>query len=421
MRNTDYFKYKKITVVGLGRSGLACANLLCDLGAKVSITDNQDNVSTRSNASRLKAKNIAWELGRHTPEFIRDKDLLVVSPGVSDDTLPIAWAKQFKIPIISEIEVGGILCPATIIAITGTNGKTTVTTLIGKILEKKFKKAFVLGNIGTPFCAELNKMTEDDFVSLEVSSFQLEKIQAFKPKIAVMLNFSRNHLDRYTALKDYLEAKKRIFINQDESDYLVLNYADPTIRELAKEAKSRVVYFSDKEDMNPNQAASLAVASILGIDKEMALNVFKEFKGIEHRLEDVAEINKVKFINDSKATTVDSASWALKNIAQPIILIAGGRDKGCDYSEILDLMQKKVKAVILIGEAKEKMKDTWARYLSLQESSSLEEAVMLAFDKAKSGDCVLLSPMCASFDMFSDYEARGRVFKKAVYDLVKKQ
>lgn len=421
MKNADYFKNKKITIVGLGRSGLACANLLCDLGAQISITETQDNALTRSNASKLNSENIIFELGRHSPEFIGERDLVVVSPGVSDTALPVVWAKQFKIPIISEIEVGGILCPATIIAITGTNGKTTVTTLVAKLLEKKFKRVFICGNIGTPFCAELNKMSEDDFVSLEVSSFQLEKIQTFKPKIAVMLNFSRNHLDRYPNLADYLAAKKRIFMNQDESDYLVLNDTDSTLRELAKEAKSKVIYFSDREGLNLNQAASLSVASILGIDKELVLDVFREFKGIEHRLEFVAEINKVKFINDSKATTVDSTSWALKNINEPIVLIAGGRDKGNDYSVILNLMQKKVKEVILIGEAKEKMKDAWAKFLSLDESNSLEEAVGLAFSKADKGDCVLLSPMCASFDMFSDYEARGRAFKKGVFNLGREQ
>jgi len=454
MKNKDYFKGKKVTVAGLARSGFACANLLYDLGADVSVTDNQDNDSTRTYASQLKSmvrlrspltlsgaevsKNInpvrnttqtnsnttvsngiKIEIGGHSQDFIRGKDLLVVSPGIPDTALPIVLAKQFQIPVISEIELAWILCPATVIAVTGSNGKTTVTTLIGKALEAGGEKVFISGNIGNPFCGEVEKMDPGDFVSLEVSSFQLEKIREFKPKIALILNFSRNHLDRYKDIGEYLVAKKRIFMNQDKSDYLVLNYEDPIVKELAKETKAKVVYFSKTPDLNPNQAAVLAVASILGINKELCLEVFREFKGIEHRLEYVTEINNVTFINDSKSTTVDSAIWAFKNISCPIVLIAGGKHKGIDYSIVSDLIREKAREVILIGEAKEKIKNALEGFLSIDEASTLEEAVKLAFSKAKSGDCVLLSPMCSSFDMFLNYEERGKVFKQAVFDLNK--
>lgn len=419
MINTDYFKNKKITVVGLARSGLACADLLYNLGADVSATDNQDNPLTRSNALELKSKDIKIELGRHTKEFIKGRDMIVVSPGVTDEALPMVWAESFKIPIISEIEVSWILCPATIIAVTGTNGKTTVTTLIGKILETKQEKVFVLGNIGEPFCAQVDKIGEGDFVSLEVSSFQLEKIQNFKPKISVFLNFTCNHLDRYSNMPDYLKAKKRIFMNQDKSDYLVLNHQDPVVRELAKETPAGVVYFYETPKLNPNFSCVLAVGSILGIEKELCLDVFSKFRGLAHRLEHVLELDNVEFINDSKSTTVDSTIWALKNISKPIVLIAGGRDKGSEYSVILDLMQKKVKEIILIGEAKEKIEYALRGSLSINKARTLEEAVNIAFGLALPGDCVLLSPMCSSFDMFSNYEERGEVFKKAVYDLAK--
>jgi UDP-N-acetylmuramoylalanine--D-glutamate ligase len=419
MRNTDYFKDKKVTVVGLARSGLACARLLSDLGAQVSVTDNQDSEPLRLNAEELKAKNIKIELGGHAQEFIKGRDVIVVSPGVSNTSLPIKWAQGFKIPIISEIEVGWILCPATIIAVTGTNGKTTVTTLIAKVLTESAKTAIACGNIGNPFCGELQKIEEHDFVSLEVSSFQLERIQKFKPKIAVILNFSLNHLDRYKNTAEYWEAKKRISMNQDSSDYLVLNSQDSLLKGLAKETKAKAVYFSEEKGPNPNQAAVLAVASILKIDKELVLRVFREFKGIAHRLEQVAGINNIKFVNDSKATTVDAAIWALKNTPESVILIAGGRDKGNDYSIILELAKKKVKKLILIGEAKKKMKNAFNNSLSLFEAATLEEAVQLAFRCASAGDCVLLSPMCSSFDMFSNYEERGAVFKKAVYGLVR--
>ena len=417
MKNKDYFKDKKVTVAGLARSGFASANLLYDLGADVSVTDNQDNDSTRTYASQLKSKNIKIEIGRHSQDFIRGKDLLVVSPGIPDTALPIVLAKQFQIPVISEIELAWILCPATVIAVTGSNGKTTVTTLIGKALEAGGEKVFILGNIGNPFCSEVERMEAGDFVSLEVSSFQLEKVHEFKPKIALILNFGCNHLDRYKDLQEYLQAKKRIFMNQDKSDYLVLNCDDPVVKELAKETKAKVVYFSQTPDLNPNQAAVLAVASILGINKELCLEVFREFKGIEHRLEYVTEINNVTFINDSKSTTVDSTIWAFKNISCPIVLIAGGKHKGIDYSIVSDLIREKAREVILIGEAKEKIKNALEGFLSIDEASTLEEAVKLAFSKAKSGDCVLLSPMCSSFDMFLNYEERGKVFKQAVFDL----
>jgi len=419
MENAGYFKHKKVTVLGLARSGLVSANLLYDLGAEVSVTDNQDNDSTRLNASRLKSKNIRFEIGKHSAEFIQDKDLIVISPGVPDTASPVILAKQFKIPIISEIELAWLLCAATVIAVTGSNGKTTVTTLIGKILEAAAKKVFVCGNIGTPFAAEIEKMQAGDFVSLEVSSFQLEKIRDFKPKISVILNFSCNHLDRHKDMQEYLAAKKRIFINQDKSDYSVLNYDDPVVRDLAKETKAQVVYFSQAPKLNPNQAAVLAVAEILGVNKGVCLKVFEEFRGLEHRLEHVAEINNITFINDSKSTTVDSTIWALKNIAQPIVLIAGGRHKGLDYSVILELIHKKVKDIVLIGEAKEKIRNSLKGFPAIHEAATLDEAVNIALSKAKAGDCVLLSPMCSSFDMFSNYEERGRVFKKAVLDLAK--
>src|SRR3989338_2169013 len=419
MRNAEYFKNKKVTIVGLARSGLACANLLYVLGAQVKITDNQDNDFTRLNATKLKYSNISLELGRHTQEFIQDRDLIIVSPGIKDDALPIVWAKELKIAMISEVEVGWLLCPATVIAITGTNGKTTVTTLIGRILEAGKKRVFVCGNIGNPFCAEISKMQAGDFVSLEVSSFQLEKIQAFKPKISVILNFTCDHLDRYRDMQEYLEAKKRIFMNQDKSDYLVLNSEDPLVKGLAKEAKANIKYFHQHANLNPNFAAALTVGSILGIDQQICLEVFSNFKGVEHRLEHVANLNNIEFVNDSKATNVDSTIWALKNITRPIVLIAGGRDKGNDYSPILDLIRKKVKDIILIGEAKKKIRDAFPGFLSMQESATLEEAVNLAFYKARAGDCALFSPMCASFDMFSNYEERGRLFKKAVCDLTR--
>jgi UDP-N-acetylmuramoylalanine--D-glutamate ligase len=419
MHNTAYFRNKKICIVGLARSGLAAANLLFDFGVEVRVTDSQDNAALRANAEKLRSKEIMVELGSHSQEFIQGSDMLIVSPGVTNSSLPIAWAQEINIPVIGEIELGAILCPATIIAVTGSSGKTTVTTLIGKVIEASGRKAFVCGNIGNPFCGEVAKMSDKDYACLEVSSFQLERIKSFKPKIAVMLNFSRNHLDRHKDMREYLGAKKRIFLNQDKKDFLVLNGNDPILSGLAEEANSQVTYFYEGNGLNPNQAAVITVAAILGIERDICLKVFKEFKGLEHRFEYVAEVNGVRFINDSKATVAESTIWAIKNLPSGIILIAGGRDKGVNYAAILDAAKKKVRAIILIGEARKKIAEAVAGTLAVEEAASLKEAVIKAFEKASSGDSVLLSPMCSSFDMFSDYEERGRAFKEIVLDLAK--
>ena len=420
MRDTQPYKDKKITVVGLARSGVACANLLYELGAQVNVTDNKDDSLRLENSRKLKSKNIKVELGRHTPDSIKGSDLVVISPGVTSQALPVVLADERNIPVISEIELAFSLCPATVVAVTGSIGKTTVTSLIANIINASGKKAFACGNIGTPFCAQVTRMQEADFAVVEVSSFQLERIKDFKPAIACMLNFSRNHLDRHADMQEYLEAKKRIYANMDKGDYLVLNYDDPVLRGLSKETKAKVVYFSKKDGLNPNQGAALAVGGILGIDRGIIEGVFGEFRGLEHRMEFVAEINGVRFINDSKATTMESAAWALENIATPVILIAGGKDKGVDYASLLGIAKKKVRGVILIGEAREKMESAWKGSLSMEGAGTMEEAVRKAFLKAGAKDTVLLSPMCSSFDMFSDYEERGRVFKRCVLGLTAK-
>jgi UDP-N-acetylmuramoylalanine--D-glutamate ligase len=417
VRNKEFFKNKKITIVGLARSGKASADLLSELGAQVSVTDNQDSESVRLFAAQLEPKNIKIELGRHSRRFIEGRDMIVVSPGVPDKALPLSWARALNIPVISEIELAASLCPATIIAVTGSNGKTTVTTLIGEILAASKRQVFVCGNIGQPFCSELKKMHPGDFVALEVSSFQLETTKDFKPKVSLILNISANHLDRYLNIEEYIRAKKRIYLNQDKSDYAVLNREDPLVRSLDQEIKAQVVYFSKTKDLNPNQAAVLAVGKILAIDQRVCQEVFAGFKGLAHRQEYVTEINKIKFVNDSKATTAESALWALKNISQPVILIAGGRHKGIDYGIILKEAKDKVKKAILIGEAKEKIKEALGESFPVEDAATLEEAVSKAFQSACAGDCVLLSPMCSSYDMFHDYEERGRVFKEVVLEL----
>ena len=419
MRNSEYFKNKKVTIVGLARSGVACANLLHRLGAFVSVTEINDNSQSRQACAKLSFSEIKVELGRHSQDLIKQADLVVISPGVPMNSLCVNWAKEFNKLLISEIEVASILCPAQIIAVTGSNGKTTVTTLIGKVLAATQKKVFVCGNIGNPFCAEVEKMQSGDFVVLEVSSFQLETIKDFKPLIAIILNLTPNHLDRYNNIQEYLDAKKRIFMNQEQGDFLVLNADDPLLSSLSCNPKSKVIFFTKQEGANPNQSAVIAVGKILGVELGKMQKVFQEFKGIQHRLEEVVEINGVKFINDSKATTADSAIWAISNISSPINLIAGGRHKGIDYRVILDAAKGKVIHVFLLGEAKDIIAfDLKAGDFSIEKVDTLKEAVTKAYLSARPGYAVLLSPMCSSYDMFTDYEERGRVFKRIVLDLV---
>ena len=417
------FKDRNVVVLGLGCSGLASAKLLNKLGAQVFISDKTDDVKQREYSCDLKKLSIDFELGKHTKTIIESADYLVISPGVSYNCEAVEWARKKNIEVIGEIELGYQHCPAQIIAITGTNGKTTVTTLIGKILEKAGRDVFVLGNIGKPFSSCIDKIKDTDLISLEVSSFQLESIKEFRPKVSIILNFTPDHLDRYKNLGEYLKAKKQIFINQKKEDFLILNYADSRLRPLASETEAEVLYFGggksgfDESKFNPNQLAVLKVAEIFGIDLDNCLKVFEEFTGIEHRLEFISNINGIDFINDSKATNIEATIWALENSIKPTILIAGGRDKGSDFAIISNILKNKVKLLVLFGESKTKIEDALNGLIKISTAKDIYEAVNLAFKQAKKGDCIILSPMCASFDMFSNYQERGRIFKGIVNDL----
>jgi UDP-N-acetylmuramoylalanine--D-glutamate ligase len=417
MRTIDCFKGKKVTVIGFARSGLACANLLYSLGAQVRVTDSKPASALAANKALLASGDIALECGVHTEDFIAGSDLAVLSPGIPDEAPPVQWAMKHGIPVYSEIEVAWAVCPAPVIAVTGSNGKTTTTTLIGLVLEAAGKRAVVCGNIGNPFSGEVARLKPTDHVVLEVSSFQLEKIRTFKPYIAVITNLNPNHLDRYRSLQEYSDAKKRIFLNQDARDHLILNKADPLSAAFAGQTKAQVSYFGEEPGLNLNQAAVVRVARILGISGEACVGVFSRFKGLEHRMEEVARIDQVTFINDSKATTVESAMWALRNIPTRAVVIAGGKDKGLDYRLILDLARQKVRGFVLIGQARQKIRQAVEGSAPVEEALDLRDAVIKARRLARPGDYVLLSPMCASYDMFADYEERGRVFKKIVKDM----
>ena len=278
------------------------------------------------------------------------------------------------------------------------------------------------GNIGFPFADFVLDLDSNGYVVLEISSFQLESIIYFKPFIAVFLNFSQNHLDRHKDLQEYFDAKKRIFMNQNENDYAVLNEQDSLVKGVATQIRAQVRFFNSSaattsKVQNPNYLAAQEAAKILGISERVCQQVFEEFKGVEHRLEWVRTIKGVDFINDSKSTTAEAGRWAMENMTRPMILICGGRDKNIDFTVLRDLVKKKVKKIIVIGEARQKLKEAFGKVVLLEECDGLEPAVLRALNSAAPGDCVVLSPMCTSFDMFKNYEERGEVFKEIVHRL----
>ncbi len=421
----DFFKGKKVTVVGLARSGQAAAALLDKVGARVKISEKAPMESFPPEFQNwLKEKKISCEFQGHSQGFVEDSDLVVVSPGVRVDAPPLVWARGKGIPVWSEIELSSRLCPCPMIAVTGSNGKTTTVTLITEVLKAAGKNARLCGNVGFPFAQYVLDLSPRDYAVLEISSFQLETIASFKPHVAVWTNFGQNHLDRHKDLDEYFQAKKRIFLNQDANDFAVLNARDQMVAALAGELKAKVFLFdypghSQEESIkNPNYLATAQVAKILGVPREVYQKVFAEFRGVEHRLERVRTLEGVVYINDSKDTTVESGRWALQNLDVPIVMICGGRDKNLDYTVLRDLAKKKVKAMVVIGEAREKLKKAFTGFVRVEDGGTdLGAAVDLARKLARPGDCVVLSPMCASFDMFKNYEERGRIFKKIVQDL----
>ncbi|MBU4488625.1 MAG: UDP-N-acetylmuramoyl-L-alanine--D-glutamate ligase [Candidatus Omnitrophica bacterium] len=441
------FKNKRVTIIGLADSGFSAAKLLKALKAKVRISESKDTPEVRERLSLLGG--IEYEVGGHTRQFITNTDIMVISPGVPLNAECVRWARQNKIPVIGELELGSLFCRAPIIAVTGTNGKSTTSTLIHEILKANNIKSFLLGNIGTPICEEALKVKGNSVVSVEVSSFQLEAIKKFRPKVAVYLNLTEDHLDRYRDMAEYRKAKSRLFENQKRTDYAVLNYDDSAVRMLGKKINSKVFYFSMKEKVRgiyldgekvmlnlaktpeeicrrsditlagrhnvENALASILAVKLIKKDAKM-LPVLTDFAGLRHRFELVAESGGVKYIDDSKSTTVDSTIKALNSLSGAVILIAGGRDKGSDYSPVRKCADK-LKCIILMGEARNKIrKDLEGLLMPIREARTMKDAVSLARQMSIEGDAVLLSPMCSSFDMFRDYKERGEVFNAAVLD-----
>ncbi len=445
---------KNITVVGLARSGLAAAEFLENLGARVKVTEAKKDVEVKTEIQKLRKKNIEFEFGRHRRNFIKSSDLIVVSPGVSSEALPLLWAKEAGIPVIGELELASYFVPCPIIAVTGTNGKTTTATLLGEIL-KETHKVEVAGNIGRPLSALISNLTGEHLLVLEVSSFQLERTRDFHPKISIILNVTPDHLDRYSNFDDYLLAKKRIFLNQGPGDYAIFPADTPYTESLEKEAKCNHLLFGTKPGLRQgvfcqdssiyfnlngrkekilderdiwlkgthnreNIMAALAVVCLLKEDLKTAAGVIKNFSGLEHRMEIVSQIQGVTFVNDSKSTNVDSLLKALQSFSR-IILIAGGRDKGADFAPLRSEIEGRVREIILLGEAKEKLQESWRNTRPIHLVGNLEEAVVFTRKLAKKGDVILFSPGCSSFDMFKNFEERGKVFKAIVNRLQKSE
>jgi len=411
-------KNKKVTIIGAARSGIAVADVVLRLGGVPKISESKPLDQFRDAINSVSAPDrVIVEANGHTQAFIEDSDYVVLSPGVRHDVLPVQWAKARGIEVMGEVEFGFRLCPCPIVAVTGSNGKTTTSTVIAEIIKRAGRPVCLCGNIGSPFSKHVLDLKPEDTVVLEISSFQLESTIHFKPHVAVWTNFSQNHLDRHKDLKEYFQAKCKIYANQDAGDFAVFNFKDERIAGI----KAQVRLFNGPDKLsgvdNPNYLAALEVARALGIGDEVAFKTFSEFKGVEHRLEFVRNIQGVDFINDSKSTTVEAGRWALERAVKPTVMICGGLDKHLDYAPLKSLVAEKVKHMIAIGQARDIMNNTFSDVVAVDTFTSFEEAVKAAAAIAHTGDCVLLSPMCASFDMFKDYEHRGQVFKEIVNSL----
>ena len=443
---------KKISIIGAVRSGIGAAKLVKQLNGIPFVSDASDNEKIKKSSEVLEDLNITYEIGGHTPR-VYDCDMMVVSPGVPLNSEIIIAARDKRIKMISELELAASVCKGNIIAITGTNGKTTTTSLCGHVFTTCGAKTYTAGNIGLAFSEIALNVNENEFAAIEVSSFQLDLIDKFKPKVAMILNITPDHLNRYeNNYQKYIESKLRIYENQDEKDYLILNRDNDILIKSLTKHQSNDFYSSLKSPSNNgcsvlgdeiiflkndieefrcsisdinlrgehNYANAMAVinaAKIFQFDNKKIIDGLRTFKGVEHLLEFVREIDGVKYINDSKATNVDSVWYALRSFDQPIYLILGGQDKGNDYNQIKNLVFDKVKKIYAIGSSADKVFNFFHHDVKVEIKQTLEEVVTAVNSEARENDIVLLSPACASFDMFNDYEHRGQVFKKSVNKL----
>ncbi|MFL6444448.1 MAG: UDP-N-acetylmuramoyl-L-alanine--D-glutamate ligase [Candidatus Sulfotelmatobacter sp.] len=444
---------KRVLVVGLGKSGVASALFMKNHGARVTVSDTKSGDELRNEIPVLLDNGITVETGGHGDRTFQGQDLIVVSPGVPVDAPPLVQARSLGESVIGEIELAAQFLPGPIVAITGSNGKTTTTTLTGEIMTASGFPALVGGNIGTPAISLAERAKPGTVIVLEISSFQLETIQSFRPKVAVVLNVTPDHLDRHRTFEIYAAAKTRIFENQQSEDCAVLNADDPTCVAMSKKTRAQVYWFNRQNEVErgawvrdgnivfrdgsgqreimqvsevplkgahnlENVLAAVCASVLMGCAAEKIRQAVHDFKAVEHRLEFVASIGGVDYYNDSKATNVDATIKALESFPANIHLILGGKDKGSDYTVLNDLLRQRVKRVYTIGAAAAKI-ESQIKGPEVVHAETLENAIRQAHASAQSGDVVLLAPACASFDQFKSYEHRGRNFKEMVKGLIR--
>lgn len=440
-----------VLVLGAAITGIPTARELYYMGNKVILNDNKTMEELKDTLAPLSGLDIEIIAGDHPINILKKCDYIVISPGVPTDIPLVMEAKKLGLEVISEVELAYRHTNTTIAAITGTNGKTTTTALLGEIMKESGRSTFVTGNIGNPIIAEIRRANQDDIFVLEVSSFQLESTTSFKPKVSAILNITPDHLNRHKTMDNYIDAKCKVFYNQDENDFTILNKDNLETAKLESLPKSRVLMFSRKEKLYEgayvdngyltialdgkkekvipiddiyipgshnleNALAASLMAYCLGINPRIISKVLKEFRGVEHRIEYVCEIDGVTYYNDSKGTNSDSSIKAIESMKRPTVLIAGGMDKGTDFYDFIKSFEEKVKALVLLGETAEKI-EKQARelnFVKIYRVENLEEAVYKAKELAEAGESVLLSPACASWDMFKSFEERGRLFKSIV-------
>jgi len=443
---------RKISVIGAARSGVAVARLLQHHGARSFVSDKTTPDKLKAEAQTLRELGIEYELGGHSGR-VYDCSLMVISPGVPSNAPVVIEAQQRSISVVSEVEVASWFCRSPIVAITGSNGKTTTTTLIGRILGDAKKDHAVAGNIGTAFSSVVLELAPAQTAVLEISSFQLDHCETFRPHISAILNITQNHMDRYEhSMEKYAASKARIFMNQKDDDAVLYDADDEWTGTIIGEARCRRIPFSIHRVLNEgafvedgqlvtnlrgvrsevirtdeisirgphnlyNAMAATLAGQLMGVSTASIRATLRNFKGVEHRQEFVKEVNGVRYYNDSKATSVDAVWYALQAFDKPIVLMLGGRDKGNDYSRIADLVRKNVRAIVAMGESADKVERAFEGIKPLRRANSIDEAVLAAQSLAQNGDVVLLSPACASFDWFENYEQRGRVFKELVRNL----
>ena len=439
---------KRVLVVGLARTGVVTSLFAAGYGATITATDAKPESELAETAERLRAAGGKLELGGHQQETFVEQDLIVISPGVPITLPPLALARYRGVPVWSEIELAWRFLRGKLVAITGSNGKTTTTELVAHILHTANIETLIGGNNGTPLLSLVESSSDSSVTVAEISSFQLEAIEAFRPEIGVMLNLTPDHLDRHASFEEYATAKMRLFENQVERDAAVLNADDPEVtrrmpsrphvywfsrqKRVASGAfvrDNQIIFRHDgaettllRRDEIPlrgehnveNVLAACTAAYLAGADPAAIATGVKTFRGVEHRLEFVAEIGGVAFYNDSKATNVDAARKAVEAFAGPLIVILGGKDKGSPYTPLRDPLRERARLAIVIGAAAEKIATDLGESVAVERAGTLDRAVHIATDRARPGDVVLLAPACSSFDQFENYEHRGRVFKQLV-------